>query len=80
MRAAAVSAMAQFGAACPDLLPNILVLLARCQMDSDDEVRDRATYYYSILERMDKMLCNYYIVDTLQVRLQVILCIPSFRF
>lgn len=43
------------------------VLLARCQMDSDDEVRDRATYYSSILNRNDKSLCNEYIVETSQV-------------
>ncbi|PSN51438.1 hypothetical protein C0J52_08977 [Blattella germanica] len=67
VRAAAVAAMSQFGATCPDLLPNIQVLLARCQMDTDDEVRDRATYYYSILERQDKPLSNHYIVEGLQV-------------
>ncbi|ERL89814.1 hypothetical protein D910_07175 [Dendroctonus ponderosae] len=67
IRAAAVSAMAQFGASCPDLLPNIQVLLARCQMDSDDEVRDRATYYSHILARQDTSLYNRYILDTLQV-------------
>lgn len=60
--------MAQFGASCPDLLENIQVLLARCQMDSDDEVRDRATYYSNILSRNDKSLCNNYILDTLQVK------------
>ncbi|KAL3269215.1 hypothetical protein HHI36_008297 [Cryptolaemus montrouzieri] len=67
VRAAAVSAMAQFGATCPDLLENIQVLLARCQMDSDDEVRDRATYYSNILGQQDKSLYNNYILDTLQV-------------
>ncbi|KAJ8947739.1 hypothetical protein NQ318_018001 [Aromia moschata] len=67
IRAAAVSAMAQFGASCPDLLENIQVLLARCQMDSDDEVRDRATYYSNILSKQDKSLYNNYILDTLQV-------------
>jgi len=67
VRAAAVAAMAQFGATCPDLLPNIQVLLARCQMDTDDEVRDRATYYCSILEKQDKALANRYIVEGLQV-------------
>ncbi|CAG9759764.1 unnamed protein product [Ceutorhynchus assimilis] len=67
IRAAAVSAMAQFGASCPNLLENIQVLLARCQMDSDDEVRDRATYYSSILNRNDKSLYNNYVLDTLQV-------------
>ncbi|XP_066994235.1 coatomer subunit gamma [Anabrus simplex] len=67
VRAAAVAAMAQFGATCADLHPNIQVLLARCQMDTDDEVRDRATYYHSILERRDKALSNHYIVEGLQV-------------
>ncbi|XP_019873559.1 coatomer subunit gamma [Aethina tumida] len=67
IRAAAVSAMAQFGASCPDLLENIQVLLARCQMDSDDEVRDRATYYSNILNKQDKSLYSNYVLDTLQV-------------
>ena len=39
VRAAAVSSLARFGALCDDLLPNILVLLARCQLDTDDEAR-----------------------------------------
>lgn len=64
--------MAQFGASCPDLLENIQVLLARCQMDSDDEVRDRATYYSNILGKNDKSLCNNYILDTLQVRILLV--------
>ncbi|KAJ8980772.1 hypothetical protein NQ317_016023 [Molorchus minor] len=38
-----------------------------CQMDSDDEVRDRATYYSWILNKQDKSLYNNYILDTLQV-------------
>lgn len=67
MRAAAVSAMAQFGALCPDLLENIQVLLSRCQMDSDDEVRDRATYYSSILKQQDRGLYNNFIIEPLQV-------------
>ncbi|KAK9496580.1 hypothetical protein O3M35_013140 [Rhynocoris fuscipes] len=67
VRAAAVSALAQFGALCPDLLANILVLLARCQMDTDDEVRDRATYYYCILNLKDKTLTKNYVVEPLQV-------------
>jgi coatomer protein complex subunit gamma len=36
-------------------------------MDTDDEVRDRATYYCSILEKQDKALANRYIVEGLQV-------------
>lgn len=67
VRAAAVSALAQFGASCPDLLDNILVLLARCQMDTDDEVRDRATYYYCILQLQERSLINNYIIEPPQV-------------
>ncbi|XP_014241721.1 coatomer subunit gamma-2 [Cimex lectularius] len=67
IRAAAVSALAQFGAQSPDLLANILVLLARCQMDTDDEVRDRATYYYNILNNQDRLLIVEYVVEPIQV-------------
>ncbi len=67
VRAAAVSALAQFGAACPELLPDILVLLGRCQMDTDGEVRDRATYYYYILSLEQKDLNLRFILEPLQV-------------
>ncbi|GBP24818.1 Coatomer subunit gamma [Eumeta japonica] len=63
VRAAAVSAVAQFGAARPELLPNVRVLLARCTLDDDDEVRDRAIYYSAILDTGDRDLINEYIVD-----------------
>ena len=67
VRAAAVSAMARFGALCDDLLPNVLVLLARCQMDADDEVRDRATYFKAVLEQHEAALNSQYILNGLQV-------------
>lgn len=67
VRAAAVSAMARFGALCDDLLPNVLVLLSRCQMDADDEVRDRATYFRAILEQHEASLNSQYILNSLQV-------------
>lgn len=63
VRAAAVSSLAQFGASCPNLLQNILVLLSRCQMDTDDEVRDRATYYLTILQASNLQLSNIYITE-----------------
>ncbi|XP_023946683.2 coatomer subunit gamma [Bicyclus anynana] len=63
VRAAAVSAVAQFGAQRPELLPNIRVLLARCEMDDEDEVRDRAIYYNAILDTADQELINDYIID-----------------
>jgi len=67
VRAAAVSAMARFGALCDDLLPNVLVLLSRCQMDADDEVRDRATYFRAILEQHEASLNSQYILNSLAV-------------
>ena len=36
-------------------------------MDSDDEVRDRATYYYNILDQQQAALNNQYILNSLQV-------------
>ncbi|XP_014369823.2 coatomer subunit gamma [Papilio machaon] len=69
VRAAAVSAIAQFGASCADLLPNIKVLLDRCQSDDDDEVRDRAVFYSAILDSGDKELINNYICN-----------VPNFNF
>lgn len=36
-------------------------------MDSDDEVRDRATLYYQLLSSGDKSLTNQYILNNLQV-------------
>ncbi|XP_050358445.1 coatomer subunit gamma-2-like [Nymphalis io] len=63
VRAAAVSAVAQFGAQRPELLPNIRVLLARCELDDEDEVRDRAIYYNAILDSGDQQLINDFIID-----------------
>lgn len=39
-------------------------------MDTDDEVRDRATYYHSILQFDNPTLTNRYIVDSLQVNIR----------
>lgn len=63
VRAAAVSAVARFGAAREELLPNIRVLLARCQIDDDDEVRDRAIFYSAILDTNDRQLIDEYIIN-----------------
>lgn len=54
IRCAAVCALAKFAAHCDDLLPNILILLERSCLDTDDEVRDRATYYLNILKKKQK--------------------------
>ncbi|KAK2553926.1 Coatomer subunit gamma-2 [Acropora cervicornis] len=48
VRAAAVTSLAKFGAHCDSLCSSILVLLSRCLLDTDDEVRDRATFYRAL--------------------------------
>ncbi|XP_075039710.1 coatomer subunit gamma-1 [Mixophyes fleayi] len=67
VRAGAVSALAKFGAQNEDMLPSILVLLNRCVMDDDNEVRDRATFYVNILEQRQKALNSTYILNGLTV-------------
>lgn len=59
--------MAKFGAECAQLRPSIMILLKRCLLDTDDEVRDRATFYLSILRSDDKNAIVKYILDTLKV-------------
>ncbi|KAM3968619.1 nonclathrin coat protein gamma1-COP [Aphomia sociella] len=63
VRAAAVTAVARFGAMREELLPNIRILLTRCHIDDDDEVRDRAIYYSAILDSGDRSLINDYIIN-----------------
>lgn len=54
VRASAVSALANFGAKVEGLRFRIQTLLKRCLFDSDDEVRDRATFYLRLLEVNDQ--------------------------
>uniref|UniRef100_H2YIZ0 Coatomer subunit gamma n=1 Tax=Ciona savignyi TaxID=51511 RepID=H2YIZ0_CIOSA len=67
VRAAAVSALARFGAQCDDLRESILSLLSRSMMDEDDEVRDRATFYFHTLQQQQKALNSAYILNGLAV-------------
>ncbi|EIE85792.1 hypothetical protein RO3G_10502 [Rhizopus delemar RA 99-880] len=55
VRAAAVNALAKFGLSTSedDVKSNIKVLLIRCQDDSDDEVRDRATLALELMKQRD---------------------------
>ncbi|XP_076343062.1 coatomer subunit gamma-2-like isoform X2 [Tachypleus tridentatus] len=69
VRAAAVSSLAKFGAHCENVLPNILVLLQRSLLDTDDEVRDRATYYLKVLMQKQRAFSSQYILNGLQVSL-----------
>lgn len=63
VRAAAVSALAKFGASVDDehVTKSIDVLLRRCLDDVDDEVRDRAAMYLKVLD--DKKLADTYVRD-----------------
>ncbi|XP_065560944.1 coatomer subunit gamma-2-like [Artemia franciscana] len=70
VRAAAISTLARFGALCQDLLPDVLVLLDRCKMDPDDEVRDRATMFRFLLTQ--PLLKNLYILSKLEVSLPML--------
>ncbi len=54
VRASAISALAKFGIQIHDLRPSIIVLLQRCLFDNDDEVRDRAVFFVSLLNGLDK--------------------------
>uniref|UniRef100_H2YIY6 Coatomer subunit gamma n=1 Tax=Ciona savignyi TaxID=51511 RepID=H2YIY6_CIOSA len=67
VRAAAVSALARFGAQCDDLRESILSLLSRSMMDEDDEVRDRATFYFHTLQQQQKALNSAYILNAVSV-------------
>jgi coatomer protein complex subunit gamma len=69
IRAAAVSSLSKFGAQCDDLLPNVIVLLERSTLDSDDEVRDRSVYYLNILKTKQRSLYLNCILNPLQVSL-----------
>lgn len=52
VRAAAVSALARFGAGVPDpkVKLSVQVLLTRCLSDPDDEVRDRAAFSLKVIQ------------------------------
>lgn len=49
IRAAAVTALASFAFHVERLQESIILLLQKCLNDSDDEVRERAFFYYNIL-------------------------------
>jgi coatomer subunit gamma len=49
IRAAAVSALASFAFHVESLQASIILLLQKCLYDSDDEVRERANFYYNVL-------------------------------
>jgi coatomer protein complex subunit gamma len=51
IRAAAVSALASFAFHVESLHESVTLLIQKCLNDSDDEVRERAFFYYNILSQ-----------------------------
>jgi coatomer protein complex subunit gamma len=64
VRAAAISALARFGTQCESLRPSVLVLLKRSMVDTDDEVRDRATFCIELLEAEQPAMATKYILNS----------------
>lgn len=54
VRSAAVTALAKFGAFCPNLTNSVRILLGRCISDDDDEVRDRSILFLHLLAAKPK--------------------------
>eukprot|EP01064_Diplonema_japonicum_P025915 TRINITY_DN37336_c0_g1_i1.p1 TRINITY_DN37336_c0_g1~~TRINITY_DN37336_c0_g1_i1.p1 ORF type:complete len:860 (+),score=328.12 TRINITY_DN37336_c0_g1_i1:40-2619(+) len=63
VRAAAVSTLAKFATKCESLRESILILLQRAAMDNDDEVRDRAIFYITMLSFDDKELAETFVEE-----------------
>jgi coatomer protein complex subunit gamma len=53
VRASATAALGKFGLRVPSLRESVVTLLKRCLYDADDEVRDRARFYLSVLGSPD---------------------------
>jgi len=60
---AAVTSLAKFGASCESLRESVCVLLDRCLMDNDDEVRDRAVLYLQVLQQSNKALSSTFVLN-----------------
>lgn len=66
VRAAAVTALAKFGAGeCgekhPDVKTSVVVLLTRCLDDLDDEVRDRAALNLKLIQHCDQTIAERFV-------------------
>lgn len=62
VRSAAVAALARFGACVPSLKADVEELLSRCCTDSDDECRDRATFFLMLLQSSNEELISRFLL------------------
>eukprot|EP00758_Cryptobia_borreli_P004270 Tbor_TRINITY_DN4277_c0_g1::TRINITY_DN4277_c0_g1_i1::g.24053::m.24053/K17267/COPG; coatomer subunit gamma len=63
IRAVAISTLAKFAAGVPELRKIITILLKRTLTDPDDEVRDRAVFYYQLFTHGDEVAINTLVDD-----------------
>ncbi|KAI5781005.1 adaptin N terminal region-domain-containing protein [Peziza echinospora] len=71
VRAAAVTALAKFGAGeCgdkhPDVKKSVVVLLTRCLDDPDDEVRDRAALNLNLIQQDDSSVAERFVKNAVE--------------
>ncbi|CAL8071918.1 unnamed protein product [Calicophoron daubneyi] len=61
VKCTATTALARFAAQNADMAPSVLVLLRRIMLDEDDEVRDRAAFYYYVLSSKNQSFKSAYL-------------------
>ncbi|KAF2075932.1 hypothetical protein CYY_002780 [Polysphondylium violaceum] len=69
IRAAAVNSIAKFGLLYEPMKEKVIILLGRCLLDEDDEVRDRATLYLQLLKQNNTRELTRLLVDDVPVPL-----------
>ncbi|EAL62772.1 adaptin N-terminal domain-containing protein [Dictyostelium discoideum AX4] len=69
IRAAAVTSIAKFGLLYEPMKEKVVILLQRCLLDEDDEVRDRATLYLKLFKENDVRYLNKVLMDDVPVPL-----------
>jgi len=69
IRAAAVNSIAKFGLLYEPMKEKVIILLTRCLLDEDDEVRDRATLYLQLLKQNNTRELTRLLVDDVPVPL-----------
>eukprot|EP01095_Lingulamoeba_sp_RSL-Kostka_P009530 TRINITY_DN3317_c0_g2_i2.p1 TRINITY_DN3317_c0_g2~~TRINITY_DN3317_c0_g2_i2.p1 ORF type:complete len:776 (+),score=285.83 TRINITY_DN3317_c0_g2_i2:264-2330(+) len=85
VRLSAVNALAKFGRRCPQLRQRIITILKRCLVDSEEEVRDKAAFHLSMLQKEPELASKLFEeqfvipIDNLEVALQKYLANPSLQ-
>ncbi|EFA81100.1 adaptin N-terminal domain-containing protein [Heterostelium album PN500] len=67
IRAAAVTSIAKFGLLYEPMRQKVVILIQRCLLDEDDEVRDRATLYLRLFKEDNIKLLGRILLDDVHV-------------